>query len=211
VARWLQGYRLVFGLIGLSVLAIAVGPLSSGFTERGLRQATRWTVGIGAVVFVFAFVASSANTLLRSTFTKWLLRNRRYVGLGFGGIHLVHAACFLTLAFLYPASFWRTTSMVSIVGGSVGYVWLLAMIATSFDRTTRAIGRRAWTILHKSGMYVLWGILVFSYVGRLSRSSSYAAMVALLGSALVLRVAARVRNHVRSSSRARSAVEPATR
>jgi DMSO/TMAO reductase YedYZ heme-binding membrane subunit len=189
--RWTEGYRLSAWLIGLVALAVAVGCFRSGVEERPLRQATRWTVGMGTVLFTSAFVASSANRLARAVWSRWLLRNRRYLGLSFAGVHFLHAGCFLTLAFSYPASFWRTTSLVTVAGGSVGYVWLIAMTVTSFDRPTRAVGRRAWKLLHKSGVYVLWGILAFSYVGKTLRAPVYAFLVGLLFGALTARIVAR--------------------
>ena len=189
--RWTEGFRLTAWLVGLAALVVAVGCFASGVSERTLRQATRWTVGIGTVLFTSAFVASSANRLARAAWSRWLLRNRRYLGLAFAGVHFLHAGCFLTLAWWYPASFWRTTSLVTVLGGSVGYAWLVAMTVTSFDGPTRAIGRRAWKLLHKSGVYVLWGILAFSYVGKTFRAPVYALLVTLLFAALGARVVAR--------------------
>jgi DMSO/TMAO reductase YedYZ heme-binding membrane subunit len=192
--RWTEGYRLTLWLVvaaGLLVLVVVMGGGSSG--EGSLRLATRWTVGIGSVFFSAAFAASSLNAFARAPWSKWLLRNRRYVGLSFAGIHFLHAACFIALALLYPESFWRRLSIVTLVGGSVGYAWLVAMTVTSFDATTRAIGKRAWTILHKSGMYVLWGILVFSYVGKVPRVPAYMLLVAPLVTAALLRPLAVIR------------------
>jgi DMSO/TMAO reductase YedYZ heme-binding membrane subunit len=68
------------------------------------------------------------------------------------------------------------------------------MALTSTDAAVRRIGRRSWTVLHKTGMYVLFGIFVFSYLGPalLGRPLGIAAMGVLMG-ALVLRIANRMR------------------
>jgi hypothetical protein len=191
--RWTERFRLSAWLVGLVALIVGVGCFASGVSEASLRQATRWTVGMGTVLFTSAFVASSAHRLARAVWSKWLLANRRYLGVGFAGVHFLHAGCFSTLAFAYPVSFWRTTSLVTVIGGSVGYVWLIAMTVTSFDRPTRAIGRRAWKVLHTSGVYVLWSILAFSYVGKIFRAPVYALLVTLLFGALAARIVARWR------------------
>ncbi len=42
--------------------------------------------------------------------------------------------------------------------GSFGYVLLVLMTITSFDRTATWLGRKAWSRLHTTGMYVFWVI-----------------------------------------------------
>jgi DMSO/TMAO reductase YedYZ heme-binding membrane subunit len=200
--RWTEGYRLTLWLVVSVGLATGLASLGSGIDEQALRRATRWTVDVGTVFFTAAFVASAANTLLHATWTKWLLRNRRYLGLTFAGIHFLHAGAFLTLAAMYPESFWRRIALTTLVGGTVGYLWLIAMTITSFDGPTRAlgkIGKRAWKVLHKSGMYVLWGILVFSYVFKVFRAPAYGLLVSLLLTAFVVRILASARRGLRAA------------
>ena len=46
----------------------------------------------------------------------------------------------------------------------LGYVFLIGMTVTSFPTTAKAIGRKAWQILHTAGMYYFW--LVFAIAKR---------------------------------------------
>ena len=50
-----------------------------------------------------------------------------------------------------PAGFADATTLASYVFGGIGYAFIIAMTATSFDRTAAAIGPRAWRILHLVG------------------------------------------------------------
>src|SRR5262249_9632268 len=102
----------------------------------------------------------------------------------------VHAACIVALASRIGPPFWKAVPMATLVGGGLGYVFLVAMAATSYDGSAKWIGRRAWNALHTAGMYVLFAIFLFSYVRRVGSPLGAAAVTALLG-ALLLRAAAR--------------------
>lgn len=184
--RW--GITAVAALAGL--VAIAASFALHGAGEVGLRAAIRATARIAVVLFSVTFASSALNALSRSPASKWLLRHRRQLGLGFAAVQFAHLGLVLTLVARHPESFWATTSLVSVIGDGVGYVWTAAMSVTSFDRTTAWLGRRAWTALHKSGMYVLWGIFVFSYVGRAGAQPLYAILFGLLALSYVLRLCA---------------------
>jgi DMSO/TMAO reductase YedYZ heme-binding membrane subunit len=128
------------------------------------------------------------------------MRNRRDLGVGFAVLHFGHLAFIVALAIEYTDSFFATTAMSSIVGGGVGYVWLLAMTVTSFKGPTKALGRRNWVWLHKSGVYVLWGIFTASYLPMMGRGPLYVLLVLALLLAYFLRVAAVVRRRGRRDS-----------
>ena len=54
-----------------------------------------------------------------------------------------------------PAGYAAATSIASYIFGGIGYAFITAMTATSFDRTATAIGARAWRRLHLAGGYYL--------------------------------------------------------
>ncbi len=192
-----MGWRLTLAIAAVSALVVAGVLVVYGAGELGLRVGIRTTARLGVILFSVTFAASALNSLYRSRWSKWLLRNRRYLGVGFAAIHLQHAALIVALASAHTESFLATTSMTSIIGGSVGYLWLAAMVATSFDRTAAAIGRRAWIVLHRSGMYVIWAIFVFSYLGVSLVKPGYAVLLVLLLAAYGMRVAAALRRRRR--------------
>jgi len=173
-------------LAGATAIALA----TEGTGELGLRAGIRATAKLSAVWFVLAFVASPANALFKNSTTKWLLRHRRKLGLGFAILHFGHLTLVVLLAIGYTDSFLATTAMTSIVGGGIGYLWLLAMTITSFPGPTKAMGRQAWKALHKSGMYLLWGIFVASYAPMAGRGPLYVALLVALVGAYLLRLVA---------------------
>jgi DMSO/TMAO reductase YedYZ heme-binding membrane subunit len=171
-------------LLPLFLLELAV----VGTGEAGVRQVVRTSAQTSLLLFVTAFSASSLCQLRRTPLTRWLLANRRYIGVSFGVSHYAHLAALIALGFVSP-SFVENLNAVTIVGGGMAYVFLTAMVATSFDRTAAALGPLWWGRLHKVGAYYIWGIFFQSYLPRmLITSIAYAPAVVLLVGALSLRL-----------------------
>jgi sulfoxide reductase heme-binding subunit YedZ len=186
----LAGWRLVWACLAVTAGSLALTVFVHGTDEDALRSGLRTTARLAALVFSLTFATSSLNALFRADWSRWLLRNRRYLGLGFGVVHLGHGALIILLAALYPVSFQATTDAVGLIGGSVGYLFVLLMMATSSDNAVQWLGRRRWRALHKLGMYVLWGIFMFTYVPRAVVAPAYIPLALLLLAAWGLRVAA---------------------
>lgn len=154
----------------------------------GWHGVVRTSAKTSLVFFLAAFVASSLRALSRTPATAWLLANRRYIGVSFAISHAIHLIGILMVVALSP-DFSRSTT--TLIFGGLGYVWLFAMAATSFDAAVSWLGRRRWHLLHQGGMYYLWFIFLISYLPRALMESAWYAIptLALLG-ALGLRIAA---------------------
>ena len=194
------GGRLTGAAFALASVAVAASFATAGTGEEGLRAAVRATARIATVLLAVVFSASSLHVIARAGWSRWLFLHRRDLGLGFAGVLFTHLAVVLALATRHTASFLATTAMSSVVGGFIGYVWIAAMTGTSFDGPRRRIGPRAWRALHTSGMYVLWGIFVVSYVGRARSQLLPALFLGLMGLALAVRILARLARAKRSAT-----------
>jgi hypothetical protein len=173
--------------IGLMIAAIL---LTFGAGERGLHLVIRSTAQTSFILFTAAFVASPLLKLWPTGATRWLRANRRYVGVSFAVSHVCHGASIIALAVVTSGA---SLNSSSIVGGSLIYVIILAMAATSFDRPAKLLGQRAWNRLHSTGMYVLWTIFTLAYVLRALNSVLYLPFAFVAISAMLLRIAARRR------------------
>jgi DMSO/TMAO reductase YedYZ heme-binding membrane subunit len=185
-----------------ALLAVLISWSLYGYDDVGLRVSIRATARLAALVFSVAFAASPLNTLFRARWSRSLAAHRRSLGLAFAAIHFVHLGVVLLLATRFTASFLATTAMSSMVGGGVGYALIAAMVITSFKRTSKAIGATAWRRLHVTGMYVTWGIFVFSYLGRAFVYPLYAVLLSALVCSFSVRVASRVVSARRTRQRA---------
>jgi len=119
--------------------------------------------------------------------SKWLLRNRRYVGVAFAVSHTVHLIGIIA-ATRVVADF--TIAPAALYGGGLAYVFIALMTATSFDRTARWLGRRWWSRLHKAAAYYIWFIFAQSYLPRAAVSVAYVPFGLAIIAALGLRIAA---------------------
>ena len=65
-------------------------------------------------------------------------------------------------------------SAASYIFGGIGYAFIIAMAATSFDRSATAIGPRAFRILHLTGGYYLLFQFMVSFGKRIPDMPLYA-------------------------------------
>src|SRR5690606_37151534 len=96
--------------------------------------------------------------------TRWLKRNRRYMGLSFALAHFLHLGAIVA----YFASIGEMPDVVTIIGGGGAYVFIALLALTSNDWSVRKLGPKAWRRLHLVGISYVWLIFMNSYIGRLT-------------------------------------------
>lgn len=163
--RWITGWRLV-ALTALvsSFTALGLLTLQDGDVDS-VRLLIRITARVSLGFFCLAFSATAANRIWPNGLTRWQVANRRYLGLSFAVSHLIHAVA-ITIFIGYYAREFHEVHPGSNVPGGIGYLFLLAMTVTSFNRTAALVGTRLWRVLHATGAYVLWTIFLISEVSR---------------------------------------------
>ena len=169
--------------------ACALTLLQDGAGLEGAGAVIRLTARTSLVLFGLAFAARATSQLFG---VKWLLKNRRYLGVSFAVSHGYHLAGIIAVAVMIGWT--RFVESVGMTGlfGAVGYLFIFAMVATSFDRTTAWLGRRRWKLLHTTGMYVVASFFVVTYAGAVAQSPSplYVLLAVLSLAPLVLRLVA---------------------
>jgi sulfoxide reductase heme-binding subunit YedZ len=187
---WFEGWRL-FALLALTLLALSIWIAGMrGFEVEGVRMVIRFTARTSLLLFCLAFSAAALARLWPNAATRWLRRNRRYVGVSFAASHAIHAAAILAFAVMDPAGYAAATSLASYIFGGIGYAFIIALTATSFDRTAAAIGARAWRSLHLAGGYYLLFQFMVSFGKRIPDMPLYALFLVPLIAAFALRMLA---------------------
>jgi hypothetical protein len=151
----------------------------------------RATARTSVLLFGLAFAASSLHRLWPSEATRWLLANRRYLGVSFATSHACHLLALLALADWSFATFVARSDWVGLILGGLGYGFVAAMTATSFDRTAARLGARRWQRLHTAGGWYLWFIFFASFAPRVGTSLAYALPTLWMLLVLAVRVRAR--------------------
>ncbi|HEY8538888.1 MAG TPA: hypothetical protein VIL28_08470 [Steroidobacteraceae bacterium] len=198
-----DGWRIV----GATALAVGgfVGAIAASApdSDDAVHIVMRVTARMAVVLFLLAFSASSVAQLWPSAWTRWQRRNRRYLGVSFAVAHFTHFLAILSLRVIAPDHF-ATIPAVTWIFGGIAYVFVAAMTATSFDATAKAIGPKAWRVLHTTGSYYIWLIFAVSYLTRVVEMPEFAPIAAAVLAGLGLRVVARLQRR----ARARLAVTP---
>ena len=165
-------------------VAFALILLVNGINEASFRIAIRFTARSSCILFLLAFCASSLRKFKSTPFTCWLLRNRRFLGLSMAISHGYHAIAIASVAILTSENMVRDNHAATL-----GYVFIILMTITSFERPAAILGRRNWRILHTVGMYYLWLSFIYAFGERLYESwLIYSPFVTVLILAIILRL-----------------------
>jgi len=175
-------------LVGVTVGAILA---LAGGGEEGLRIVIRATARISVVLFTAAFAARSLAHVWPTAATRWMLVNRRYLGVSFAVSHFTHLLAIFALGGWSLAGVVERSGITPVVLGGIGYAFLAAMTATSFDQSAAWLGPRRWSRLHATGAYYLWIIFFTSFAPRVAQSPLYWPFALVLLAALVLRLSDR--------------------
>jgi sulfoxide reductase heme-binding subunit YedZ len=188
----MRGWKLTIVISAGLLVMFALQLAYYGIDEDGLRVVVRATARTSVLLFAMAFGASSSRTFWRSDITKWMLANRRYIGVSYAVSHFIHATA---LVALYPTSvaFREELSVVTLAGGGLAYAFTLAMAVTSNDAAVAALGRSRWRLLHTIGGWYIWAIFAQSYIGRAVTLPEYIPAAAFIFGVAGIRLASRTR------------------
>ena len=186
-----SGWPLVgWSAAGIGLMAGALFA-ASGTGDAGLRLVIRATARTSVILFTLAITASALRRRWPTSATRWLLANRRYLGVSFGVSHFVHLLAILALTGWSVRGFFTEAGPVAGIAGGLGYVVLAAMVATSFDATADWLGPAAWRRLHTTGLYYLWFVFFATFAPQVPRVPLVAGPFTLL---LLLALALRLRD-----------------
>lgn len=176
---------LTFGLLLLMMAAMASG---DSFLD-GVHAQIRMSARTSLMLFLAAYSASPLLRLWPSDVTRWLMKQRRWIGLSFAVSHILHLIGILGLVAFEPG-FER--DVTTLIGGGLAYVFIVLMAATSNDLAVRRLGARNWRRLHLVGLHYIWILFFASYAPRAASGSiGYGALTLALVVALALRIFSR--------------------
>ena len=195
----LNSWPLFYLVAGLTFVAICVGLVVIGVsTPEATVSMIRLSVQLASPWIFFAFVARPLVQLYPGSFSKWLLRNRRYIGLSFAAGFAWQAVFIAVLLALYPDYYWQVLhNTADLILRMLSYLLLLALTVTSFFPVRRAMRPKDWRVLHLVGVWYFWAAIWVSYAeGLLSGDTRIIAIVYVVAGLVVLtvRLAAYLKN-----------------
>ena len=166
----INGWRL-FWLISIPMSAVMVVELTG--TDMSTGSGVSHMIGFSvrfAVPFIFLVVAaSSVQSLFPGPFPMWWLRNRKYIGMCFA-VAMAWQGMFIFIMSNFFRDFYYEDIYLlrDELEGSVGYIFLTAMVVTSFPFGRKYLSQKQWKLLHRSGIYFLWAYPFSVYWWNLS-------------------------------------------
>ena len=161
----------LFWLISIPMLiAIVVTMMGADMsTASGVSSMIGFSVRL-AVPFIFLVVAaSSMQILFPGSFSKWWLRNRKYIGMCFAVAMSWQGLFIFIMSYFFRDYYFENVYLLrDELEGSIGYIFLPAMVVTSFHFGRKHLSAKQWKLLHKSGIYFLWAYPFSTYWWSLS-------------------------------------------
>lgn len=184
----LSGWRLFWVLFAAITIGLGTAvPRVDFHSHDAVEQLIFHSIVCVLPSLIAAFLASSLARLWPSRPTRWLLANRRYVGLSFAAGMLWHFA----LVAYYIGAFGYHLETQDISLDVAGVLLLLAMTLTSFAMFRKRMTPVGWRRLHTIGIYTLWLLPTFFYLEDFiqGQDRTDATAVAILLTVLVIRIA----------------------
>ena len=184
----LNGWPLFYVIAGLSFAIILAGLATIGTsTPEATVAMIRLSVQLASPWIYLAFVATALVQLFPSSFSTWLLRNRRYAGLSFAagfGWQAVFIAVLSVLHADYYATVLHDTS--GFIIRMLSYLLLLALTVTSFFPVRRAMSPRHWRLLHLVGVWYFWAAILVSYAETVMAGDTRVIAIAFVFAGLLV-------------------------
>jgi len=154
----LNGWSL-FALISVPMSIVIVIAMTGVDLTTGPGVSTmigfsvRWAVPI---IFLVAAIPS-LQILFPGVIPMWLLRNRKYIGLCFAVAMAWQGLFIFTMSVLFRDYYYEDIYFLrDELEGSVGYIFLAAMVVTSFQFARKHLTAKQWKLIHRSALYFLW-------------------------------------------------------
>ena len=149
----------LFWLLSMPMSAVMVVEMLGAdlATAEGVSHMISYSVR-WAVPLIYLVAATSAlQTLFPGPVPAWLLRNRKFVGLTFA-VAMAWQGLFIFIVSTQhrPYYFDEIYYLRDELEGSTGYLFLAAMVLTSFHAARKRLSAQQWRLLHTSGVYFLW-------------------------------------------------------
>mgnify|MGYP007106921444 FL=1 len=156
--RWMNKWYLFFG-VSIPISLIMFIPISNFDSVTGAEISTMISYSVKcAVPFIYLVIAiSSLQIIFPGDLSRWLMKNRKYIGLIFA-VAMAWQGLFIFIMSYYFHDYYFSEVYYfrDEIEGSIGYIFLTAMVVTSFNFGKKLVDSKQWRIIHKAGIYFLW-------------------------------------------------------
>ena len=198
----------LFWLISLSLSAIMVFEMlqTDLSTGEGVSHMIGFSVRFAVPIIFLVAAISALHKLLPGPVPAWLLRNRKYIGLCFAVAMAWQGLFIFIMSYFKPEYYYEEVFFFrDELEGTTGYLFLTAMVVTSFDFGRKRLSPQQWRLIHLASLYFLWAYAFSVYWWNLSyypNPQPYDYVFYVMGfTAFTLRIVAWGKGRVRKAVR----------
>ena len=154
----INGWRL-YWLIAIPMsIAMIIAMIGADLTTGpGVSTMIQFSVRIAVPVIFLVIAISSLQILFPGPIPAWLLRNRPYIGMCFATAMAWQGLFIFIMSNIYREYYFNDVYLLrDELEGTIGYIFLAAMVVTSFDFGRKHLNLKQWKLVHKSAIYFLW-------------------------------------------------------
>ncbi len=159
ISKWNLVY--IISLSFLLFVAVFIG--INDFNLRSLQKLLKLSARVSFLIFTLTFSASSLILFYKNRITKWILANRKYLGISFAVIHFFHLLLLITKNYFFESAFVES-SLISLIGGTITYSFIGLMLLTSFPYFSKRMKTKNWNFLHQTGGYAILITFTLAYL-----------------------------------------------
>ncbi len=143
-SKRLNDWPLLYSIMAINSAAVLAYMTTQDLSgPRGVSEMIQCSVRLSVPFLYLAFAASSINVLVSSPFSRWLLRNRRYIGLSFAAGMGWQLFFILWMVTGYWEHYLEEVYLLDDLYTQIpGYLLLFAMVTTSFHPVRRKMNRK---------------------------------------------------------------------
>ncbi len=157
--KWNLVYIITVSFVLFVIIFIGI----NGFNLESLQELLKFSARFSFLIFCITFSASSLILFYENGITKWMLTNRRYLGISFAVIHFLHLMLLVTKNHFFEPPFIES-SLISLVGGIITYSFIGLMLITSFPYFSKRMTTKNWNYLHQIGGYAILTTFTVAYL-----------------------------------------------
>ena len=157
-SKWLNAWKL-YWLVTAPISLVMVLTMTRLDLSRAeaVSSMIQLSVRCAVPLLFLVFAISTFQVLFPGSLSRWLIRNRKYIGLCFATAMGWQGFFILWLVGIHTEYYVSEVYVLTdAVEGVLGYSFLLAMVLTSFDFGRRRLTPKQWKLLHRSAIYWLW-------------------------------------------------------
>ncbi|MCP4270830.1 MAG: hypothetical protein GY781_02520 [Gammaproteobacteria bacterium] len=181
------------GTVIFTLLASGIFLLMAGSSDENIRLQLRLTAQLSLLILIFVMVARPLWQLSKSAFTKKLLAMRPILGVILAGTFTSHMALLI-----YRSTIIDDFQLIlsDNILGTLTFIFIYAMLITTFSGPRRAIGQQFWKALHKFGIYfILFGFMLTLLPSSIDKLSEINwGIFSIFAALLLLRIAAFIKS-----------------